>query len=179
MAEFASKGVAGAGLGLGIAGTALALFNNGLFGGGNAVNPNYIDINRPEIEVLRAARGGHGGGYVNHYELNLVREIAAKDAVIVDKDAKLFTAQETAKVYADLTAFKLECERRFAYDEKLIADNKCAIERTNQELECSYYKMAKVIRPWDICPPVWPPVTPTAPTATDAAAKATTAKASA
>lgn len=43
MAEFASKGVAGSGLGLGIAGTALGLLNNGgngngllggLFGGG-------------------------------------------------------------------------------------------------------------------------------------------------
>lgn len=42
MAEFASKGVAGSGLGLGIAGTALGLLNNGgngilggLFGGGD------------------------------------------------------------------------------------------------------------------------------------------------
>jgi hypothetical protein len=42
MAEFASKGVAGSGLGLGIAGTALGLLNNGgngllggLLGGGN------------------------------------------------------------------------------------------------------------------------------------------------
>lgn len=34
MAEFASKGVAGSGLGLGIAGTALGLLNNGGNGGG-------------------------------------------------------------------------------------------------------------------------------------------------
>lgn len=34
MAEFASKGVAGAGLGLGIAGTALGLLNGGGYGGG-------------------------------------------------------------------------------------------------------------------------------------------------
>lgn len=33
MAEFASKGVAGSGLGLGIAGTALGLLNNGGNGG--------------------------------------------------------------------------------------------------------------------------------------------------
>lgn len=47
MAEFASKGVAGSGLGLGIAGTALGVLNSsangngllgGLFGGGNAQN---------------------------------------------------------------------------------------------------------------------------------------------
>lgn len=43
MAEFASKGVAGSGLGLGIAGTALGLLNNGgngllggLLGGGQS-----------------------------------------------------------------------------------------------------------------------------------------------
>jgi hypothetical protein len=35
MAEFASKGVAGSGLGLGIAGTALGLLNNG--GNGNGL----------------------------------------------------------------------------------------------------------------------------------------------
>lgn len=34
MAEFASKGVAGSGLGLGIAGTTLGLLNNGGNGGG-------------------------------------------------------------------------------------------------------------------------------------------------
>lgn len=34
MADFASKGVAGSGLGLGIAGTALGLLNNGGNGGG-------------------------------------------------------------------------------------------------------------------------------------------------
>lgn len=47
MGEFASKGVAGSGLGLGIAGTALGLLNangngcgllGGLFGGGNCQN---------------------------------------------------------------------------------------------------------------------------------------------
>lgn len=42
MGDYASKGVAGSGLGLGIAGTALALLNNGnglggLFGGSNTV----------------------------------------------------------------------------------------------------------------------------------------------
>ena len=35
MAEFASKGVAGSGLGLGIAGTLLNNGGNGLLGGGN------------------------------------------------------------------------------------------------------------------------------------------------
>ena len=38
MAEFASKGVAGSGLGLGIAGTALGLLNGGL---GNILGTGY------------------------------------------------------------------------------------------------------------------------------------------
>ena len=54
MAEFASKGVAGSGLGLGIAGTALGLLNGGLFNGaglfGNACgcSENMV-INRYEL----------------------------------------------------------------------------------------------------------------------------------
>ena len=46
MAEYASKGVAGSGLGLGIAGTALALLGNnglnGLFGGSNLQAENAM-----------------------------------------------------------------------------------------------------------------------------------------
>lgn len=59
MAEFASKGVAGSGLGLGIAGTALGLLNNGgnggllggLFGGGNQ---NVVSALQAENGMLKA-----------------------------------------------------------------------------------------------------------------------------
>lgn len=52
MAEFASKGVAGSGLGLGIAGTALGLLNNGgnggllggLFGGGFGQTDHVVSL---------------------------------------------------------------------------------------------------------------------------------------
>ena len=60
MAEFASKGVAGAGLGTGIAGLALGVLNssnngNGLLGGGNQnvmsalQAENYSDKNAKEV----------------------------------------------------------------------------------------------------------------------------------
>ena len=60
MAEFASKGVAGSGLGLGIAGTALGLLNNGgnggllggLFGGGNQ---NVVSALQAENSMLKAS----------------------------------------------------------------------------------------------------------------------------
>ena len=53
--NFASKGVAGAGLGLGIAGTALSLLNGGLGNlgglfGGNAVCHENMPVNRYEAE---------------------------------------------------------------------------------------------------------------------------------
>lgn len=61
--NFASKGVAGAGLGLGIAGTALGALNNGWLGG--------------------LFGGGCNNGYtVNHYELGMQNEIANKDMEI-------------------------------------------------------------------------------------------------
>lgn len=63
MAEFASKGVAGSGLGLGIAGTALGVLNSsangngllgGLFGGGNT--PNVVSALQAENSMLKAEK---------------------------------------------------------------------------------------------------------------------------
>lgn len=57
MAEFASKGVAGAGLGLGIAGTAGFLLNGGLnniLGGG--VNQTYVDSLQARVAELTAEK---------------------------------------------------------------------------------------------------------------------------
>ncbi len=60
MAEFASKGVAGTGLGLGIAGTALSLLNNngnGLLGNLFGGNSNaYIDSLNSRIAELQAEK---------------------------------------------------------------------------------------------------------------------------
>lgn len=62
MAEFASKGVAGSGLGLGIAGTALGLLNNGGNGGGvlggllSGGNQNVVSALQAENGMLKAER---------------------------------------------------------------------------------------------------------------------------
>lgn len=88
MAEFASKGVAGAGLGLGVAGTALGILNGGL---GNLL-------------------GGWNGGCcsdnmaVNRYELNLNQEIAAKDARIGLLESQVYVDQKLTDVVKDYTA---------------------------------------------------------------------------
>ena len=59
--NFASKGVAGAGLGLGIAGTALGVLNGngggllgGLFGGGNCACSDNVAVNRYELNQQNA-----------------------------------------------------------------------------------------------------------------------------
>lgn len=63
--NFASKGVAGAGLGLGIAGTALGLLTNNGLGG-----------------ILGGVTGCHENMPVNRYELGLSNEITNKDMEI-------------------------------------------------------------------------------------------------
>ena len=55
MAEYASKGVAGSGLGLGIAGTALGLLNNG--GNGGVLGGLFGNNNQAVISALQAENG--------------------------------------------------------------------------------------------------------------------------
>lgn len=83
MAEFASKGVAGSGLGLGIAGTALGVLNGGLgnlLGGG--WNNNY------------GMYGCSDNMAVNRYELNMQTELAAKDGKIALLESNIYTDQK-------------------------------------------------------------------------------------
>ena len=86
MAEFASKGVAGSGLGLGIAGTALGVLNGGLgniFGG--AMNCGCSENN-----------------LVNRYELELENKIVSKDSEIALLKSNIYTDQKIAEVYERL-----------------------------------------------------------------------------
>lgn len=85
MAEFASRGVANTGLGLGIAGTAGWLLNGGLgniFGGcmSNCAANNYV----------------------NRYEMTMAQELAAKDGKIALLEADKYTDEKMVEVYKDL-----------------------------------------------------------------------------
>lgn len=84
MAEFASKGVAGSGLGLGIAGTALGLLNGGLgniFGGFNNCSDNQ---------------------FINRYELEMENKLVAKDGEIALLKSNIYTDQKISDVYERL-----------------------------------------------------------------------------
>ena len=92
MAEFASKGVAGSGLGLGIAGTALGVLNGGLgnlFGGMGNCNCSENQ-------------------YVNRYELGLENKLVNKDSEIALLKSNIYTDQKIADVYERLNN-KISC----------------------------------------------------------------------
>lgn len=77
MAEFASKGVAGSGLGLGIAGTALGLLNG-------VLTPfNHCSENTP----------------VNRYELDQESKIAELQSQIALRDANTYNDQKMLELY--------------------------------------------------------------------------------
>ena len=87
----ASRGVAGAGLGLGIAGTALGVLAGGLNG----------------IGLFNG--GSHNGAchedhFVNRYEFGLQQEIAAKDSKIGLLESNIYTDSKIADVYERLNA---------------------------------------------------------------------------
>lgn len=86
MAEFASKGVAGSGLGLGIAGTALGLLNGGL---GNILGTNC---------------GCSENMAVSRYELGQEQKIAQLESQIALRDANIYSDQKLVEVYKDLSA---------------------------------------------------------------------------
>ena len=80
--EYASKGVAGSGLGLGIAGTALGLLNgglNGILGGGNC--------------------GCSENNMVNRYELAQENRIAKLESEIALRDANIYNDQKMLELY--------------------------------------------------------------------------------
>lgn len=76
MGEFASKGVAGSGLGLGIAGTALGVLNNGgnggilggLFGGNNNLETKENAVLRERLAKVEAERYADGIGISTYKE---------------------------------------------------------------------------------------------------------------
>ena len=89
MGEFASKGVAGAGLGTGIAGLSLGDLN--AMGGCGALG-----------NLFNGNRYCEGDVAVNRYELNLIQEIASKDARIGLLEADKYTDQKIVEAYKDL-----------------------------------------------------------------------------
>lgn len=88
MAEFASKGVAGSGLGLGIAGTALGLLNGGAGLLGGFGSRGCCSESTP----------------VNRYEMTMSQELATKDGQIALLTSERYTDERLVEVYKDLNS---------------------------------------------------------------------------
>lgn len=87
MAEFASKGVAGAGLGTGIAGLTLGVLNGGLgnlFGGWNNCNANFACSENMAV---------------NRFELGQESKIAKLESDIALRDANIYNDQKLLELY--------------------------------------------------------------------------------
>lgn len=137
--DFASKGVAGAGLGLGIAGTALGLLNgNGLGGilGGNNWGAGMCHENMP----------------VNRYEAAQSARIAELETEVKLRDANTYTLGEINKVrdYVDRRFERVECSinQQAVYN----ATNNAALNCMQGQI-AQLYGLTKLVVPnGSICP---------------------------
>lgn len=133
MAEYASKGVAGAGLGTGIAGLALGVANsgllNGVFGGwnngwGNGVYGAYpiASENMP----------------VNRYELGLEKDLAAKDSKIALLESTIYTDGK-------LNELRNYMERKFDHVEHELCEQKSFNTGTIATINCMRGDIAELL----------------------------------
>ena len=138
--DFASKGVAGAGLGLGIAGTALGLLNGGipgLLGGWNNCN---------------GASMCHENMPVNRYEAAQSARIAELETEVKLRDANPYTLGEINKVrdYVDRRFERVECSinQQAVYN----ATNNAALSCIQGQV-AQLYGLTKLVVPnGSICP---------------------------
>ena len=108
--EYASKGVAGAGLGTGIAGLSLGVINSlgGLAGLGGMFNNRASACGSDMLSAMVLADFMRGRGAVpcgsdcdpvTQREMRLVQEIAAKDSQIALRDANTYGDQKALEMY--------------------------------------------------------------------------------
>ena len=151
MAEFASKGVAGSGLGLGIAGTALGVLNGGL---GNLL-------------------GGMGGNCgcsedhrVNRYEAGQSARIAELETEVKLRDANTYTLSEMNKL-RDYVDRKFECVNSSISAQSVINAQMAANLSCMQGNIATLMGLTKTIIPiTNVCPEPMPALNSwTAPTA--------------
>lgn len=152
--EYASKGVAGSGLGLGIAGTALGLLNGGLGNVlGNGLNNNGCGV-------------CHENTHVNRYELGQESKIADLQSQIALRDANIYNDQKLLEVYKYFDG-ELKDVRKELCDQKVYnATNTAAIGCIQGQVAQLYSLTALKIPNTNVCPgwgnvTVAPATTPT------------------
>ena len=131
--DYASKGVAGAGLGLGIAGTALGLLQNGNLGG-----------------ILGGCNNQH---YVNRYEASQSARIAELETEVKLRDANIYTDGKMLELYRYVDGRFKGIEAQICQQSVVnaqVAANLSCLQNTVNTLS----GLTKTIIPIDnICPP--------------------------
>ena len=140
MAEYASKGVAGAGLGTGIAGLSLGAVN------GVATLANWArNINSPHC---------HGG--VSQAEMNLAIRNAQLEAGIAQRDAYIYTDQQTDKKFGELRCEVEQLKHELCEQKAFNATVTATMSSIAQQIAI-LNGLTKVVIPQDaICPEVMP-----------------------
>ena len=151
--EYASKGVAGAGLGLGIAGTALGLMQNGSLGGIFGING-----------------GNCNNAYVSRYDAEKDARIAQLETEVKLRDANIYTLGEVNKmrnyVDAKFDAINAQLCQQAVINSQTISNLSCL---TNQVAVLQ--GLTKTVIPaTSICPEVMPRFNSFTVPTTDAAA---------
>ena len=137
--EYASKGVAGAGLGLGIAGTALGLLNNngvlgGLLGGwGNGNAPCAAHPVCSENTV------------VSRYELGQEAKIADLQSQIALRDANTYNDQKMLEMYKYFDGKFAEVNRVLGSQAVMNQSTKDSFQLLQERLECCKNEMCGAI----------------------------------
>ena len=149
--EYASKGVAGAGLGLGIAGTAL-----GLLGGANGVLGNVLGAN---------ACACHENMPVNRYELAQEQKIAELQSQVALRDANTFTDQKIAALNDRISDTLRKHEEKLCEQAVYNAANTAAVTCMNGQI-AQLYSLTKLVVPNTSVCPGWGNVTITPATTT-------------
>lgn len=152
--EFASKGVAGAGLGLGIAGTALGLLSGGLNGTGlfNGTNANGCSDNH----------------CVNRYEATQAARIAELETEVKLRDSNIYTDSKILDLYKYVDG-KFSCIEGQLCDQRVYNATNTATISCIQGQIAQLASLTKLVIPNGSVCPGWGNVTVTPATTTTGA----------
>lgn len=172
--EYASKGVAGAGLGLGIAGTALGLLNGnlgGVLGGGWGVN-GAANAAVPSMVGLAAGLAGRGtcneDHTVNRYEAAQAARIAELETEVKLRDANTYTDGKMLELYKYVDGRMRGVEGQIAQQAVYNATNTAALNCMQGQI-AQLMGLTKLVIPNGSVCPGWGEVTVKVDTGTAAA----------
>ena len=147
MAEYASRGVAGAGLGTGIAGLSLGVLNamngglGGLFNWGGCANRGVVAVSDCGV---------------NHNELLLTQENARLQSEVALRDANIYNDQKLLEVYKYFDGEVKQIREELCQQRVVNATQVQVLNMYGQQI-CALQDLTKIVIPRNnICPEVMP-----------------------